>query len=98
MSNEKLLLTAAQAAELLGVARGFLYQNRHGRHSKTVPFVMLGGSVRYRRQDIEAFLADNVQTTPNATPPSIAANKAGSPKKGGRPTKKESLQKAGLLP
>ncbi len=96
MNNEKLLLTAAQAAELLGVKRGFMYRNRHGRHTKTIPFLMVGGAVRYRSEDLKTYVTENLQTTPNPAPPSLKQMVEKS--KGGRPTKKESLQKKGLLP
>lgn len=53
------LLTTAQATELLGLAPGTLATWRW-RKTVRLPFIRVGGSVRYRLADIEAFLAKNV--------------------------------------
>lgn len=49
------LLTPAQAANIVGMATRTLAAWRSlGRHS--LPYLKVGGRVRYRRQDVEAWL------------------------------------------
>ena len=51
------LLTAQQVAELLNVKYQTLaYWRSSGRHD--LPFVKVGASIRYRKADIEKWLAD----------------------------------------
>lgn len=53
------ILTAVEAAQVLGVTEGFL---RNDRHSKgRIPFLKLGHrTVRYRRSDLERYLSASV--------------------------------------
>ena len=56
------LLTAAQAAEVLGVKTQTLAVWRcSGRHA--LPFVKVGNAVKYRRSDLEAWLSGRVFTS-----------------------------------
>lgn len=56
------LLTCAEAAELLGVKTQTLSVWRcHGRHG--LPYIKVGGSVKYRRSDLEQWLAGRVFTS-----------------------------------
>lgn len=55
------LLTARQAAELLNVKYQTLaYWRSSGRHG--LPFVKVGSGIRYRRADVEKWLADRTAT------------------------------------
>ncbi len=53
------LLTTTEAEQILGVHAGFLNKDRV--EKARIPFVKIGRSVRYRRPDIEAFIAANVR-------------------------------------
>jgi excisionase family DNA binding protein len=57
------LLTSAEVAELLGVSIGSLAVWRCTRRYP-LAFVKVGRSVRYRAEDIEAFIAARTQLTP----------------------------------
>lgn len=53
--RHKDLLTTKETAELLGLGKSTLEQDRiYGRLG--LPFVRLGRSVRYRRSDVESYL------------------------------------------
>jgi predicted DNA-binding transcriptional regulator AlpA len=52
------LLSAAQAAELLGTTAGTLAVWRCTRRYPALRFVKVGRSVRYRLADIEAFISE----------------------------------------
>lgn len=54
------LLTTDEAARFLHVQRNTLEIWR-STHRVRIPFVKLGGAVRYRRQDLEKFVRDNLQ-------------------------------------
>jgi excisionase family DNA binding protein len=57
------LLTAQEVADLLGVARSWVYeQSRRGR----IPTVTLGRYRRYRREAIEAWVKDLERELANA--------------------------------
>lgn len=59
MVDDKLLLTQAEAARLLGTTVGTLNTWRH--QGKTlVPYIRWGRRIRYRKCDIEAFLTNNL--------------------------------------
>jgi excisionase family DNA binding protein len=54
MSNEKILLTAAEVAALTGFAEGTI---RHFVSQRRIPFVRISARcVRFRRSDIDAWL------------------------------------------
>ncbi|KVD28184.1 helix-turn-helix domain-containing protein [Burkholderia ubonensis] len=53
------VLTTDQAAVYLGIAPRTLEQWRSNRHQR-IPFVKIGGRVRYRLKDLEAWLASRV--------------------------------------
>jgi excisionase family DNA binding protein len=64
VSNETILLTARQVAELTGFSEGTV---RHWTSQQRIPFVRISGHcVRFRRGDIEAWVASKV-VTPAAT-------------------------------
>jgi len=48
------LLTTKEAAEYLNVSPSFLEKDRTNK--KEVPFLRLGGIIRYRREDLMAYL------------------------------------------
>ena len=53
------LLTTAQAASYLGIAPATLTVWR-STNRRVLPYVKVGSQVRYRRQDLEQFIADNL--------------------------------------
>lgn len=53
--SNKPLLTTHQTAEVLGVSEIFLRASRC-KKSLDLPFIRVGGSIRYRREDVEAFI------------------------------------------
>lgn len=53
------LLTTSDAEQALGVHAGFLNKDRIGK--ARIPFVKIGRSVRYRRSDVEAFIASSIR-------------------------------------
>jgi excisionase family DNA binding protein len=56
------LLTPAEVAEWLQVSKKSIYDYCDSRRSKTfLPHVRVGGSLRFRRSDIAAWLESNVQ-------------------------------------
>jgi excisionase family DNA binding protein len=48
------VLTARQVAELLGLNRATIYKLAAARQ---LPHLRIGGAVRFRREDVEAFVA-----------------------------------------
>lgn len=60
------LLTPAEVSTLLSVPASTLTQWRY--HRKGPPFLKLNGHVRYRRSDLDAWLAERVQPTEHAQP------------------------------
>lgn len=56
------LLTTTQAAEQIGLSKAFLERDRCT--NARIPFVKLGHrTVRYRQQDIDAFLAGSIRSS-----------------------------------
>ena len=53
------LLTSAEAAKYLGLAEGTLIKERCTRTMR-IPFVRIGRAVRYRREDLDKFIVDNL--------------------------------------
>lgn len=54
---KSVLLSPAEAAELLGVQPNWLEKRRGGKAlSGGPPFVRMGGFVRYRRDDLDEFI------------------------------------------
>ena len=53
------LLTTSDAEQALGVHAGFLNKDRLGK--ARIPFIKIGRSVRYRRSDVEYFIASNLR-------------------------------------
>lgn len=52
------LLKVQQVCEMLGVSRGWLDLDR--RRNREIPFIRLGGCIRYRLLDIESHIAKNI--------------------------------------
>jgi len=71
MSDEKILLTAAEVANLTGFAEGTI---RHFVSQRRIPFIRISPRcVRFRRSDIEAWLEKlMVPTIPAPTPINLA--------------------------
>jgi excisionase family DNA binding protein len=60
------LITPEVAAKLLGISvRTLAAWRSHRRTSKSLPFVKVGSAVRYRVEDIEAWLAQSSPALPN---------------------------------
>ena len=51
------LMTIAQVAELVGLRKAAFYNGDAG--TREIPFIRLGGSIRYRRRDVEEWLERN---------------------------------------
>jgi len=55
--NPKRLLNTAETAEFLGLGKSTLEQDRlYGRLG--IPYVRMGRSIRYRREDLEAYISN----------------------------------------
>jgi len=64
MIETKILLTQQEAATYLGTSVGTLNVWRHlGRNN--IPFVRFGRSIRYRKEDLDAWIAEHLE---NARP------------------------------
>jgi len=58
MTEAKVLLTAAEVAELTGFSEGTI---RHWTSQRKIPFLRISGRcVRYSRRDIESWLAEKL--------------------------------------
>lgn len=55
MTTTKKLLTAAEVAEMLQVSESWVYAHANGAKPE-LPSVRMGGTVRFREQDIEEFV------------------------------------------
>jgi excisionase family DNA binding protein len=69
---KKGILTAEQAAEILGVTTNTLVKWRWTKRYP-LPYLKIGGKVRYRAQDVAAFLESRVE---NANPPTSSRRRA----------------------
>lgn len=65
--NDK-LLTTEQAAQMLGTSVSFLAKSRLNARPG-IPYVKVGAAVRYRRSDLEAFIASNVRRSTSEVAP-----------------------------
>jgi len=61
MKIEKLLLTEKEAAELLNMSTHFLRRDRISERSAGIPFIRIGGSVRYRCVDLENWILEQAK-------------------------------------
>ena len=52
------LLNEAQVGEILGVSRAWLWRDRQ--KNREIPFIKLGGCIRYRLLDIESHIEKNI--------------------------------------
>jgi predicted DNA-binding transcriptional regulator AlpA len=52
------LLNEAQVGEILGVSRAWLWRDRQ--KNREIPFIKLGGCIRYRLFDIESHIEKNI--------------------------------------
>lgn len=67
MDDDKLtLLTTEQAARYLGVSASFLAKARISA-KPDIPHTKIGASVRYRRSDLETFVAANMRRSTSET-------------------------------
>ncbi|MFL0797051.1 MAG: helix-turn-helix domain-containing protein [Cellvibrionaceae bacterium] len=67
MQSKTLLLTTKQAANQLGVSAAFLERDRWA--GAKVPFVRVGTrSIRYRQEDLDAFIASRVSSSTSEYP------------------------------
>lgn len=64
--NDK-LLTTEEAARKLGVSQSYLAKDRHT--GAKVPFIRLGyRSIRYRQEDLDAFVSANIKRSTSEYP------------------------------
>lgn len=61
--NTKLLLNENEAAQMLGMSSHFLRRDRISKTSVGIPFLRIGGAVRYRQSDIETWIAIQIKKT-----------------------------------
>lgn len=54
------LLTTQGLAKLLSISVNSIYRGECG--VRSLPYLKLGGSIRYRRRDVEKWLEDNTRT------------------------------------
>ena len=59
MNNNKILLTQEEAAKYLGTTVGTLNTWRHLGKQK-IPYVRWGNRIRYRREDLDAWIQANL--------------------------------------
>jgi excisionase family DNA binding protein len=57
--NDRLLLTIAEAADLLGLSKAQLYQLTRKRSTCQLPYVRLGKRIAFRRESLIAWIAGN---------------------------------------
>jgi len=53
--------TTKELSEMLGISAGKLATERM--KGKGIPFVKIGGAVRYRKKDVESYLENNLRRT-----------------------------------
>ncbi|MBX9901171.1 MAG: helix-turn-helix domain-containing protein [Burkholderiaceae bacterium] len=87
--DEKLLLKEKEAAELLGMSTHFLRRDRISALPVGIPFMRIGASIRYRRAELEAWIADQMHRQSNSPklrdlPPDSRNDE---PRRRGRPKK-----------
>jgi excisionase family DNA binding protein len=56
------LLGPKEVAQWLGVSSGWVLDHASGRRRPMLPSVKLGKAVRFRREDVEAFIQDCVRS------------------------------------
>jgi len=90
MKIEKLLLNEKEAAELLNMSTHFLRRDRISERSAGIPFIRIGGSVRYRCADLENWIVEQarnpvrklVKPQGNSADCGIEKRRRGRPQKG----------------
>ena len=50
------LLTAREVADMLRVSVAWVHQHANGTRRPVIPSVKLGGAVRFRQEDVDAFI------------------------------------------
>ncbi|MBU9218212.1 helix-turn-helix transcriptional regulator [Burkholderia gladioli] len=85
------LLSPKDLAAALGIAEQTIY-NRHSGGGDLPPCLKLGRLLRFRREDVDAWLQQKL--TPSAAIPSPAAIAERAPRRRGRPTIAEQLAAA----
>jgi len=87
---EKLLLNEKEAAELLNMSTHFLRRDRISERSAGIPFIRIGGSVRYRFVDLESWIAEQVRNPvrKSSEPQKNSADYGDEKRWRGRPRKK----------
>src|SRR5471030_1974626 len=89
MKIEKLLLNEKEAAELLNMSTHFLRRDRISEQSTGIPFLRIGGSVRYHCVDLENWIMEqarnpvrkSVKPQKNSADCSIEKRRRGRPRK-----------------
>jgi predicted DNA-binding transcriptional regulator AlpA len=90
-NDEKLLLTEKEAALLLSMSVHFLRRDRISSNGVGVPFIRIGGAVRYHRSALEAWIAQKTVTPPvqvSLPPPEVTTER----RRRGRPTKANQIR------
>lgn len=87
---DKLLLNEKDAAELLGMSTHFLRRDRISDCPVGIPFIRVGGAVRYRRIDLEGWVIEQTKK-PSRLPMLIerdSESQVAEKRRPGRPRKK----------
>jgi hypothetical protein len=90
------MLTETQAAEKIGVVRETLQAWRYKKRYDLV-YLKIGSLIRYREQDIAAFLERRLVKPEDATPPARARGTAGQPADAGRSRRAAKLPRGASL-
>lgn len=91
--DEKLLLTEKEAALLLSMSTHFLRRDRISTNGVGIPFIRIGGAVRYQRAALEAWIEQKavVPSAPVRPPsPEIMTPER---RRRGRPSKADAISK-----
>lgn len=89
--DEKLLLTEKEAAVLLSISTHFLRRDRISLSGVGIPFVRIGGAIRYHRSALETWIVQNavVSLVTVERPP---LENVSEKRRRGRPTKAEKIR------
>ena len=90
-ADSKILLTEAEAAELLSMSSHFLRRDRIAANSVGIPFIRVGGSIRYVRADLEAWINEQKNQPRQRYTSPVRLNEGSTPRRRGRPTKAEQI-------
>jgi excisionase family DNA binding protein len=68
-------LTIEQVAALIGVPKSFIYRRTARGHGDPIPHYRLGGHLRFKLDDIEAWIESHRSSEPTPRPALVAATR-----------------------